>query len=136
MNDARKRTFLGLLTMGCSRKSAARSIGATADELRQALATDEKFASEVERAETALEQYCLQRMRESANTDTGWRAAAWLLERRLPERYGKAKPEQITQEAVTKYMQQVFLILEEEITDQELKQRIYNRFGEEVSENE
>jgi hypothetical protein len=55
--------------------------------IRRAKRTDPDFAMEVARASTQFEVELVNRMR--GQSERSWRAAAWLLERRLPEEFGR-----------------------------------------------
>ena len=56
------------------------------------------FAEQVTKAEEGIELFYLPRIRTASLKEQYWRAAAWALERRLPNRYGVKKSESLTAE--------------------------------------
>lgn len=88
MFDAVKRgQVLVLLRSGCSKRRAAAYVGVDESTIRRAEKNDPEFAIEVAKASTQFEVDLVNKMR--AQADKFWRAAAWLLERRLPEEFGR-----------------------------------------------
>jgi hypothetical protein len=76
-----KNEILSLLTVGCSRSTAARYIRRAPATLRHEILEDSKFAEQVARAETSMEVFCLSRIRQAAGKDQHWRAALGAQER-------------------------------------------------------
>lgn len=86
--DGEKRgQVLALLRSGCSKRRAAAYVGVDESTIRRAEREDPEFAIEVAKASTQFEVDLVTKMRVQA--DNSWRAAAWLLERRLPEEFGR-----------------------------------------------
>jgi hypothetical protein len=121
---------LALLSVGVSRESASRSIGYPSMAVDDLFHSDESFAKSVLKAEEESEQYYLSRIREASQDPRGWRAAAWMLERRQPERYGINKPDLLTEESIKKFMEYFGLVLFEEVADISLRVRILDRMAE------
>ena len=94
---------LAILTAGCSRATAARCIRRSSNTIRREMTEHPQFAAQVTKAEEGTELFYLSRIRSAAQKDQYWRAAAWILERRLPNRYGAQKPESLTVEQVQKF---------------------------------
>ena len=63
-----------------------------------------------------------------------WRAAAWTLERRLPNRYGIKKPESLTAEHVQKFMATCMQVITDELPNKEQQEKVINRLAEELVE--
>jgi hypothetical protein len=85
--DAEKRgQVLALLRSGCSKRRAAAYVGIDESTIRRAEKVDLEFAMEVAKASTQFEVDLVNKMRSQA--EKSWRAAAWLLERRLPDEFG------------------------------------------------
>ena len=125
---------LAILSAGCSRAAAARCIQCTPYRLRREIMENTKFAAQVAKAEDGLELFYLSRIRNASQKEQYWRAAAWVLERRLPNRYGIKKPESLTADKVQKFMTLCLQIITEELPDDELRTKIINRLAEELEE--
>ena len=125
---------LKLLSAGCSRTTAARCVRRSPTTLRNEILENPEFAEQVVKAEEGTELYYLARIRSAAQKEQYWRAAAWVLERRLPERYGSKKPETLTVEQVQKFMTTCMQIIAEELPDEELRTKILDRLAEELGE--
>jgi hypothetical protein len=123
---------LAILSAGCSRAAAARCICRTPYILRREIADNPQFAEQVAKAEEGVELFYLSRIRSAAQKEQHWRAAAWVLERRLPDRYGIKKPESLTAEKVQKFMTTCIQIIADELPDNELREKILNRLTEEL----
>lgn len=48
-----------------------------------------QFVQDIQKAEAQAETVLIRRVRDASKEPTRWQAAAWLLERRYPERYGR-----------------------------------------------
>jgi hypothetical protein len=66
---------------------------------------------------------------EATQKANGWRAAAWWLERRLPETFGFTKPKHITQEKLEKFMTEVIELILLYVHDKNDKQELYQRLN-------
>jgi hypothetical protein len=81
--------LLQMVTMGQRPSEAAQRIGVSPQAISMRKKRDAAFAADVQSAEAGLELGLLAQVRLGAQKD--WRAAAWLLERRFPDRW--ARPE-------------------------------------------
>jgi hypothetical protein len=123
----RKSEYLAMITMGCGRALASRQTGVSHSEVESFLANDSDFASDLEKAESALEQFCLMRIRNSMGSHSNWRAGAWLLERLLPEKYGFLKAESVSEEVLHRFLEQITQILNEELKGLKRHERVLER---------
>ena len=98
------------------------------------MAADPEFAEQVAKAEENSEVFYLSCIRRAALKEQYWRAAAWVLERRLPNRYATKQPETLTTEHVQKFMAACMRIIAEELPDQEQREKIIQRLAEELKE--
>ena len=128
--------ILALLSAGYSRTTAARYIHRKPATLRREIQECSEFAQQVARAEEGSEIFYLSCIRRAALKEQYWRAAAWVLERRLPNRYGGKKPETLTAEHVQKFMTLCLQIIAEEIPDVEHREKILNRLAAELEDEE
>lgn len=86
MTDAESTHLLGCIRRGVSFRSACISAGLVPRDVRALLRTDALFADKVAKATADAEVVLVAQMHELAKTDH--KAAAWLLSRIRPERYG------------------------------------------------
>ena len=124
--------ILAILSVGCSRSAAARCVRCSPYMLRREMLENSPFAEQVAKAEEGVELFYLSRIRSASLKEQYWRAAAWALERRLPERYGAKKAESLTAEHVQNFMTSCMQIIADELPDNEQRTKILNRLTEEV----
>ena len=125
---------LAILSAGCSRSAAARCIRFSLPMLKREIQKNPLFAEQVAKAEEGVELFYVSRIRSAAQKEQHWRAAAWVLERRLPERYGTKTPELLTTEKVQKFMTACLKIIAVELPNDELRAKILNRLAEELEQ--
>lgn len=82
--------ILGCIRRGVSFRSACISAGVKPADVRALMRTDASLAERVAKAQADAEVVLVAQMHELAKTDH--KAAAWLLSRIRPERYGQRKP--------------------------------------------
>jgi hypothetical protein len=109
LDPATQAEVLCLLESGAFRSSACRAAGISYRAFRYweklwedgdgRAARFGKFFESVGRAETRIE---VARLAEVRSGGPGWRAAAWLLGRRFPERWGRRASSPVPSENVTK----------------------------------
>ena len=98
LDEVKRGQVLALLSVGCSRKFAAGFVGCSRWTLWGMAKQDRQFAADLKRAEAQAEVLHLQQIAAAGKKD--WRASAWWLERKLPERYALRKPRVMTVEQV------------------------------------
>jgi hypothetical protein len=81
-----------------------------------------------------MEISCLSRIRQAASEKQHWKANAWLLERRMPDRYAAKKPETLTHEHVQKFMAACMQIITETVPNEKLRKEILQRLAAELEE--
>jgi hypothetical protein len=82
-----------MVSLGIPRKLAAQLIHIDHTTFRQTLEQDDAFRAEVLEAEAQLARRCLAAVVKAADGD--WKAAAWLLERKWPQFFGKAEKREL-----------------------------------------
>ena len=132
LTSKQKKEVLAFLSVGCSRAAAARCIRISPYMLNREMSEQPQFAEDIAKAEEGIEIFFLSRIRNAAQKEQHWRAAAWVLERRFPQRYGNKKPENLTAERVQKFMTSCLQIIDEELQNKELQTRILLRLSEEM----
>jgi len=96
LDEIKKREILAILSVGCSRRSAASYVGCAVSTIQNTADRDAKFAEKLRRAEHQAEIAYLKNIQKAARKEQYWRAAAWALERRNPQEYGRRSPDVIT----------------------------------------
>ncbi len=100
LDAAKKREILAIVAVGCSRTVAAAYVGCAISTIQNTADRDPTFAEKLRQAACATELGLLKNIRNAAAKEQYWRAAAWALERRFPERYARRGPDVITLEQV------------------------------------
>ncbi len=101
LDSQKQRLVLALLSLGFSRRMAARYVGCSASTITRTVGRDAEFADRVAHAEMHLDAELLAAIRHAAKTARYWRAAAWLLERRNPrDNGGDSRPACSTEQAI------------------------------------
>jgi hypothetical protein len=120
---------LAILSVGCSRAAATRSVRCSTALLRNDMLNDAEFAQQVAKAESGMELFYLSRIRNAMQKEQHWRAAAWMLERRLPQRYGIKNADTMTAEQVQKFMTTCIQVLADELTDEKLRKKVLEQLA-------
>ena len=115
LDAAKKREILAIIAVGCSRTVAAAYVGCAISTIQNTADRDPTFAEKLRQAACATELGLLKSIRNAAAKEQYWRAAAWALERRFPERYALRGPDVITLEQVTELLGQFSDIVTEEV---------------------
>lgn len=129
LDEGKKREILAIITFGCSRSTAARYVGCDPKTIYNEIRRDKSFAAEIARAEEQSEVFYIQQIRNAAKKESNWRAAAWVLERRIPNRYANRGAETLTFEQVESFIRGLAANLFEEISDKAERERIKKRLA-------
>ena len=112
LDEIAKIKVLGLLELGHSRRAAARLLGCAANTITRAAARDPEFFAKLADAESQADSEALKLIRQTARQERYWRAAAWVLERRNPEDYGRRDPHTFSGDQVQeKFLRFLYAIL-------------------------
>jgi len=134
LTQREREEVLAILTLGCSRAAAARSVMRSPQFLRCMIASDPEFAEQVAKAESGMEVFCMSHIRQAIAKNQNCRTALWLLERRLPNQYAAKKPETLTPEHVQKFIETCLKVVIECVPSKKLQTTIINRLAEELKE--
>jgi hypothetical protein len=99
---------MALLTLGFSRRAAARQVGCSHSSIARAVARDPHFANQLVDAEMRADVNALKIVKSAAQQEKYWRAAAWILERRLPDDFGPPRPNVFSGDQVMALLSEVF----------------------------
>jgi hypothetical protein len=129
LDDVKKREICAILAVGCSRVIAAQYVGCHPTTIRNTALRDEEFALQLGQAEVKHEILHLSHINSAAKEGRYWRAAAWALERKYPDRYARRDPNIITVEQISEVLAQFADVIFEEVTEPEYRQRILTRLN-------
>ena len=127
LDDAKKREIIAILSVGCSRRTAARYVNCDVKTIKNTADRDADFAAQLCRAENQQEFTYLKQLQQAAKKDKYWRAAAWVLERKYPEDYGRRGPDAITVDQIKDLLAQFAEIITDEVPSPEHRQNILKR---------
>jgi predicted glycosyltransferase len=116
-----------IIAAGATMNTAARAIGMKPDQFRSAVLADPELTHKVRKAEQQAELFYIAKVREATQKPNGWRAAAWWLERRLPDVFGFTKPEQITKDKLEMFMKQIVELIIEYVHDKSDQKELFQR---------
>lgn len=125
---AKRKTVQGILAAGGTRDMAARYVGVHPRTLANEIRRDAEFQRQIAEAEIGFEIGLLKTIREAGGSATGWRAAAWQLERRFPERYRRQGAALFTVGEVEDLLRQLCDIVLDETPEAATRERIVRRF--------
>ena len=129
LDETKKREILAIITVGCTRYTAARYVGCRPADIAREICRDKNFAREVAKSEEAAEIYYMQQIKAAAKKEQYWRAAAWVLERRNPNRYAARGAHTITFEQLARLVTQIAEIVGGEIKDADVRVKILKRLN-------
>lgn len=124
----------GILAMGGTRATAAHYVGCSLPTLLRTEQADAAFARELRKAEGRAEVLQLKNIAEVARARKDWRASAWMLERRFPERYLRRRPDSARLKWLTDTLNLFIELIVAEIDDRPLRERILQRLQEVVEQ--
>jgi hypothetical protein len=128
LDDMKKREIAAILTVGCSLTCAAKYVGCAASTIRRTALRDPEFAEALGKAEQQAEIGLMKNIQKAAKKEQYWRAAAWALERRHPERYAARGPDSMTLQEVRRLLEKLAEVILEELPDDDVRQRVLKRF--------
>ena len=129
LDEVKKREICAILTVGCTRAVAAQYVGCCTKTIRNTAQRDSEFALDLQRAETSDEIAHLANINRAAKEGRYWRAAAWALERKYPNRYAQRLPHTFTIDQVAQILAQFADVIVEEVSDAESRDGIMNRLS-------
>lgn len=127
LTEVKRREICAILAVGCSRTAAALYVGCHPNTIRKTAQREPEFAAAIEQAESQHEIKHLTHINAAAKEGRYWRAAAWALERTYPDRYSRRRPHTITVDQISQVLAQFAGVILEEVTDEELQQRVFAR---------
>jgi hypothetical protein len=125
LDESQREVVIAIVSTGGALESAAKYVNSTVDVIRRTIEKYSDFRQRVRRAEATLEIANLRSIQTEAQED--FRAAAWLLERLVPERFDLKHPSRVTTAQVADLMAAISELIAEEVPAPEDRQRILAR---------
>ena len=122
MNLDFTREIIELLDAGCSRRTAALTVGCASTTITRTALRDPDFGHRIAHAESKLESQLLKKVHNAASKGRYWRAASWLLERKFPHDYARRPPNLFTADEVLEFFVTATDTLEEALTADQYEQ--------------
>ncbi len=123
MTPETKRQLAALLAIGCDIEKSADFCGVVVADLLSELETDVAWQYDLKRAVAGFEIQHLQKLQAASRDEKNWKLSQWWLEGRWPDRYAR-KADVVTTSELTKFVATIGEILGDEITDNELRDRV------------
>ena len=127
LDPIKKGEILALLTIGCSRRVAAQYVGCARSTIERTARRDPAFAAKLRQAKTNTEIGFFKNIQQAARKEQYWRAAAWALERMIPEKYARRGPDVITVEQIAVLVSQFADILVAEVPVAKYRKNVLKR---------
>lgn len=127
LDEVKRGEIAAIVSMGCSRRTAARSVGCSLQTIYNTAERDAKFAAKMSRAKSNAVVMHVKNINSAAKKAQYWRAAAWALERLNPEEYAARRPETVAPEQLSRLLICFSQIIVEEVPVSKYRKRIIKR---------
>lgn len=127
LDNIKRREIIAILSVGCSRRTAAKYVGCAVSTIQNTADRDATFAKQLREAEYTTEIGFLKNIKDAANKAQYWRAAAWALERKNPEEFAARGPDVITVEQISHLLSRLAEIIVEEVPVANTRKAIIKR---------
>jgi len=127
LDEYRKREVLAILSVGCSRRTAARYVGCSPSTIQRTAQRDAAFADELRKAELKAQILFMKNIAAAARKEPYWRAAAWALERLNPEEFAPRKADLLTADQVRELLAEFAALIVEEVPAAKYRKNILRR---------
>jgi hypothetical protein len=102
LDEGKQREIVAIISMGCSRRTAAQYVGCAPSTIQNTAERNEKFAEKLDRGRSQAVVTHVKNINSAAKKAQYWRAAAWALERLNPEEFAAPHPNAITLEQASR----------------------------------
>lgn len=129
LDEGKQREIVAIISMGCSRRTAAQYVGCDRKTIQNTAERNEKFAEKLERAQSQAVVTHVKNINSAAKKAQYWRAAAWALERLNPEEYATPHPDMISLEQVSRMIDGFARIVIDAVPVDAYRKSIIKRLG-------
>jgi hypothetical protein len=130
LDEGKQREIAAIISMGCSRRTAAHYVGCAPNTIQNTAERNEKFAEKLDHAQGQAVVSHVKNINSAAKKAQHWRAAAWALERLNPEEYATPHPNTITIEQASRLIDCFARIVIEAVPVDAYRKSIIKRLGE------
>lgn len=130
LDEIKQREIVAIISMGCSRRTAAHYVGCAPSTIQNTAERNEKFAEKIDRARSQAVVTHVKNINSAAKKAQYWRAAAWALERLNPEEYAAPHADMLSAEQIFKLLAYLSQVVVEEVPVSEYRKKIMKRLGE------
>ena len=127
LNELKRKEILAIIGIGCSIETASKYVGCTPAMIRREIRNNPGFAEEIHAAGEQSEIFFLEKIRKAANKEQYWRAAAWALERRCPNRYSVRGAQSLSEDQIMQLITELTEIVIPEIQSGKERRRILRK---------
>lgn len=125
LDETRRREICALVAGGCSLREAARYVHCGINTIRRELERNSEFSEALRHSQMYAQMSPLRAMQQAVATH--WRAAAWMLERAYPDRFGRRDPAAFNARQARSLMSEILDVVSGEILDPLVRERIEKR---------
>ncbi|HZZ29193.1 MAG TPA: helix-turn-helix domain-containing protein [Pirellulales bacterium] len=125
LDDIKQREIIALVSSGCGVETAARYVGCSARTIYRETRRNKEFWERFRKAELASALSPLQTIQRAAHEN--WRAATWLLERKLPQHFAPTHRDMIDPEDLGQILDRFMEEICRNIPDKKARDRIVKR---------
>lgn len=128
----KQKIIIAILSIGCSRKTAARYVGCAPASIQATAKADAKFQEQLCQAEKNAEIEFMKCVHSAAQQERYWKAATWMLERLNPEDFGRKMPDSLPPAEIAKIITRLAEIIVEEVKNPDVRKKILARVEETI----
>jgi hypothetical protein len=129
LDEIKQSDIVAIISMGCSRRTAAQYVGCSHSTIQYTAEHNKNFAEKLERARAQAVLTYVKHVNVAAKKPQYWRAAAWMLERLLPNEYAAQRPNVITAEQMSRLLACLSRIVVDEVPIAEYRKNIIKRMN-------
>lgn len=129
LDQLQKNHILAIVSIGGSRQFAAQYVGCTLQAIRREVRRDFAFAAALRQTECQAILGDLKSLQFAARQEKHWRAAAWSLERRLPQEFAPRPPDTLTDDQLRDLLKQIVQVLIEAIPIPSIRKDVVKRLA-------
>ncbi len=127
LDEYKRREILAIVSVGCSRRTAARYVGCSVSTIQNTAERDAAFGQRLRRAEQSAEVGYMRNIQKAAAKEQYWRAAAWALERINPDDFAPRRPDALRVDEAARLLMELTEILVEEIPAARYRKAVLRR---------